>query len=331
MSTQLPFGKSQYVIYLLRRGIVATMIESFQHTETGFRLMPFEATGSADDFVERMWRPRHLLTLNAAYHHVGLPSYRAVVGSLAKRVHNGLFLCNDDERARSALFEWRDLVYQTVCQRTVSHRLVLWAPVGTMELFDDALARGLITRVAWSAAVRLCYLDYAAPDPFDGSRTRRFLEPLASADDRGLMSVSERAHVAALPEVVTLYRTALTHTVEQAASGISWTIDRNYIDRHIEHTDEVARRNNAPEGTYSTAKGWQHAGRRQWAVECQFPRSAIRAWIEAHGHEYLVDFRMMIPGSMRTLRIHQLYPSAASIEAARQYLARISQDQHVSQ
>ncbi len=298
------------------------MLDRIRCPSTGFALTPISEDGSAADLVACLWRPRHLLSLQwPRLAPVSLATYSSLMAEAGAVLHRSLFDHVDGDATRDAIFLWRRHIYATFND---SNMPGLYAPAGTMELFDDALSRGVISSVAWSAAVRLCYLDYISSDAFDGSRVRRFIEPLSTADPRGLMTASERDHVETLPHTVTLYRTALTRSAAIAGEGISWTSTPDYIDKHIEHTDEVARTNGSSEVTYSRAAGWQHRGRRQWVVEARFPRAAVCAWIEPHRHEYLVDYRQVVPGSLRSIPVHQPYPSIAAIEAAERYIAEFA-------
>lgn len=282
-----------------------------------FSLQPFEMGQTYDKFIEAMWRPRQLLTLRRPiFRQIPLSTYRKVAGKHGRLLYRALFNSTDDATARDAILEW--LLH-------VAHEQAMWAPQGTMELFDDAFERGIISRVAWSAAARLCYLQWVAAKALPGERVRRFLDPISTGDPLGLMTDQERTHVNALPETVTLYRASLTSTVEEAAAGISWTSDPAYLAKHINEVDQVARCNAECEVTYSRERGWQHHGSSiQWAVKAQFPRSAIKVWVSPHESEYLVDYREVIAGSIEPIPTLQLYPCRASIEAAERYIAEFA-------
>lgn len=292
------------------------ILSKFRHGD--FQLERFSRTDTAADFVQKLWRASHLLHLvRPSIDDIELATYSRIILPTAKAVHHQIFGPKRGVEARDGLLAIHRALYETVWDDADAPSIML--PQGTLELFDDALARGLISHVAWSAAVRICYLHYASHSPkMNGERMPRFVEALARADPSGLMTDEERSALAALPDTVTLYRSALTSCVDDAATGISWSPKIEYARWHMKYVGWLAGENRHEEGS------WKHEGRTNWLVQAIVPKTAILAHVDREGRELLVDYRKIERSQITVLPAIRPSPSPAAIEAARRYLQTAS-------
>lgn len=148
-----------------------------------------------------------------------------------------------------------------------------WLPV-----FHDLFRAGHINAVAYGRAVRLIYFCSDAPA---GSREHNALclDAFRCADPAGMMYEHERQFLAALPDVVSLYRGSFVAMPEHGSQGLSWT-NNPHVAEGYSHM-----RSAAPQG----------GSHRTMLIEAQVPREAILAVLlsPTSTYEALVDYEAL--------------------------------------
>jgi hypothetical protein len=203
--------------------------------------------------------------------------FRTKVWPSISRYHAGIIDKHDDKAARDAT-----LLFGESLSAPLQN-----CPRGWGAAFEAAYHRGDIGLMAYGASLRMCYRRVAPNDGHRGEHLPALLRGLRSAPRESLMFDEEHERFAALPDVVTLYRGAITPTIAEAAAGLSWSTTRAYSNFHVTNR-----------AVHTNRSAWAGKLGKLFVVEAQVPKEAIFLWacsprLDTLPNEMLVDYERL--------------------------------------
>lgn len=175
-------------------------------------------------------------------------------------------------------------------------------------VFEEAFHRGLISPIAWGAAVTTIMTVRGDDDWPSWYTPHRLLGMLKRGDPRGRMTPDDRRYLAALPDTIALYRGGCTGAfttdaaLNELRQGIHWTPDHDTAEEYMR---------------YRCEQRYQQPGCGLPAIiKAEVPKALILGCIVRGQHaEMLVDFER-VSGAMVTDLNAASYPPGAQRRAA---------------